>query len=73
MKGFDDAVTHRIELHRAAGLIMPFDARPIAMALNRMNADLIEHRLLALAMVAVPFHNVPRWFTSRTPVIAESN
>jgi AcrR family transcriptional regulator len=43
VKGFDDAVTHRIEQHQAAGLIKPFDARPVAMALNRMDAYLTIH------------------------------
>ena len=40
-KGFDDAVTNRIEQQQADGLIKPFDARPVAMALNRMDAYLI--------------------------------
>ena len=43
LKDFDDAATQRIEQHQAAGLIKPFDARPVAMALNRMNAYLIIH------------------------------
>jgi AcrR family transcriptional regulator len=43
VKDFDDAVTHRIEQHQAAGLIKPFDARPVAMALNRMDAYLVIH------------------------------
>ncbi len=43
VKDFDDAVTNRIEQQQAAGLIKPFDARPVAMALNRMNAYLIIH------------------------------
>ena len=43
VKDFDDAITHRIEKHQAAGLIKPFDARPVAMALNRMNIYLIIH------------------------------
>ena len=43
MKDFDDAVTHRIEQHQAAGLIKPFDARPVAIALNRMDAYLMIH------------------------------
>jgi hypothetical protein len=41
--GFDDAVTHRIEQQQAAGLIKPFDARPVAMALNRMDEHLVIH------------------------------
>ena len=43
LKDFDDAATQRIEQHQAAGLIKPFDARPVAMALNRMDAYLIIH------------------------------
>ena len=43
LKDFDDAVTNRIEQHQAAGLIKPFDARPVAMALNRMDAYLLIH------------------------------
>ena len=38
---FDDAVTTRIEQHQATGLIASFDARPVAMALNRMDASLL--------------------------------
>ena len=36
LKVFDDAVADQIEAHQAAGLIASFDARPIAIALNRM-------------------------------------
>ena len=43
VKDFDDAVTLRIEQQQAAGLIKPFDACPVAMALNRMDAYLIIH------------------------------
>ena len=43
VKDFDDAVTHRIEQQQADGLIKPFDARPVAMALNRMDAYLMIH------------------------------
>ena len=44
LKDFDDAVTDRIEQQQAAGLIKPFDARPVAIALNRMDAYLlIQH------------------------------
>jgi hypothetical protein len=43
VKDFDDAVTHRIEQQQATGLIKPFDARPVATALNRMDADLVSH------------------------------
>ena len=38
---FDDAVTERIQQHQDQGLIAPFDARPVAMALNRMDASLL--------------------------------
>ena len=38
---FDDAVTARIEQQQAAGLIPAFDARPVAVALNRMDASLL--------------------------------
>ena len=40
---FDDAVANRIEQHQAAGRIKPFDARSVAMALNRMDAALMIH------------------------------
>ena len=43
LKDFDDAVTQRIEQHQKAGLIQPFDAHPIAIALNRMDAYLLIH------------------------------
>ena len=43
LKDFDDAVTNRIEHHQALGLIKPFDARPVAIALNRMDAFLLIH------------------------------
>ena len=36
--GFDDAGCARIEADQAQGLIPDFDARPIAIALNRLNA-----------------------------------
>ena len=42
-KGFDDAVTHQIEHQQKAGLIKPFDARPVATALNRMNSEMVSH------------------------------
>jgi AcrR family transcriptional regulator len=41
--GFDDAVTHQIEHQQKAGLIKPFDARPVATALNRMNSEMVSH------------------------------
>ena len=34
---FDDAITSRIEADQAQGLISNFDARPVAIALNRLN------------------------------------
>ena len=37
---FDDAVTTRIEDHQQKGLIADFEARPVAIALNRMDASL---------------------------------
>jgi AcrR family transcriptional regulator len=43
LKDFDDAVTDRIEQQQAAGLIKPFEARPVAIALNRMDAYLMIH------------------------------
>ena len=36
---FDDAGTTRIEADQAQGLIAPFDARPVAFSLNRVNAS----------------------------------
>jgi hypothetical protein len=40
---FDDAVTTRIEADQEQGLIQTFDARPVAIALNRLDAyTLIE-------------------------------
>ena len=38
VKQFDDAVTTRIEADQAQGLIPDFDARPVAIALNRLDA-----------------------------------
>ena len=44
VKVFDDAVTTRIEQDQAAGVVSDFDARPVAIALNRMNVGtLIQH------------------------------
>lgn len=40
---FDDAVTAHIEQQQARGLIPEFDARPIAVALNRLDASLLIH------------------------------
>jgi len=42
-RDFDDAVTHQIEHQQAAGLIKPFDARPVATALNRMDSEMVSH------------------------------
>lgn len=42
-KGFDDAVTQQIEHQQKAGLIKPFDARPVATALNRMDSEMVSH------------------------------
>ena len=38
---FDDAVAARIEDHQQQGLIADFEARPVAIALNRMDASLL--------------------------------
>ena len=38
---FDDAVAARIEQQQKSGLIAAFDARPVAIALNRMDASLL--------------------------------
>jgi AcrR family transcriptional regulator len=38
VKQFDDAVTARIQSDQAQGLIPDFDARPVAIALNRLDA-----------------------------------
>jgi AcrR family transcriptional regulator len=40
---FDDAVSNRIMEHQAEGLIAKFDARPVAIALNRLDASLVIH------------------------------
>jgi AcrR family transcriptional regulator len=40
---FDDAVTANIETQQARGMISPFDARPVAVALNRMDASMLIH------------------------------
>ncbi len=42
-KDFDDAVTHQIEHQQKSGLIKPFDASPVAMALNRMDSEMVRH------------------------------
>ena len=38
VKQFDDAVTARIQADQAQGLIPDFEARPVAIALNRLDA-----------------------------------
>ena len=43
VKNFDDAVTARIELDQAAGLVPDFKARPVAVALNRMDIGIVVH------------------------------
>jgi len=40
---FDDAVAARIEQQQEAGLILAFEARPVAIALNRLDAALLIH------------------------------
>lgn len=40
---FDDAVTARIEKDQAAGLVPDFDARAVAIALNRMDVGTLIH------------------------------
>jgi AcrR family transcriptional regulator len=40
---FDNAVAVRIEQHQASGLIPTFDAHPVAVALNRLDASLLIH------------------------------
>ena len=41
LKNFDDAVAQRIEQQQATGLVPEFDAYPVAVALNRMDASLM--------------------------------
>jgi hypothetical protein len=40
---FDDAVTTRIEKDQVAGLVREFEARPVAIALNRMDVGTFVH------------------------------
>jgi len=40
---FDEAVATRIEQHQASGLIPAFDAPPVAVALNRLDASFLIH------------------------------
>ncbi|QJF50614.1 TetR/AcrR family transcriptional regulator [Roseobacter ponti] len=44
LRSFDDAVTARIQQDQAIGIIPPFDARPVAHALNRMDAAVLIAR-----------------------------
>ena len=39
---FDDVVCEQIEKHQKAGLIPEFDARPVAVALNRLDASMVS-------------------------------
>ncbi len=41
LAAFDDAVAARIEQHQQKGLIPAFDARPAAIALNRLDASML--------------------------------
>ena len=43
LTAFDDAVGERIEQHQAEGFIPKFDALPVAIALNRLDASLVIH------------------------------
>lgn len=43
VKVFDDTVTARIEQDQAAGLTPDFEARPVAIALNRMDIGILIH------------------------------
>ena len=43
VQAFDNAVTARIEQDQAAGLAEQFDARPVAVALNRMDVGVLIH------------------------------
>jgi AcrR family transcriptional regulator len=38
---FDEAVTRQIERHQAKGLILPFDARPVAVSLNQLDVAML--------------------------------
>ena len=44
LNGFDDAVAARIEQQQAAGYVAQFPARPVAVALNRLDAGLLIER-----------------------------
>lgn len=43
MESFDNTVTERIEGDQAQGLIPDFEARPVAVALNRLDASTLIH------------------------------
>lgn len=43
LEGFDDAACARIEADQEQGLISEFDARPVAVALNRLDASMLIH------------------------------
>ena len=43
MKQFDDAVCDRIEAQQAKGLVPMFEARPMAVALNRLDVSMLTH------------------------------
>ena len=43
MESFDNTVTERIEGDQAQGLIPDFEARPVAVALNRLDASALIH------------------------------
>lgn len=43
LEGFDDAACARIESDQKQGLIPDFDARPVAVALNRLDASMLNH------------------------------
>ena len=43
MESFDNTVTERIECDQAQGLIPDFEARPVAVALNRLDASALIH------------------------------
>ena len=43
VQAFDDAVTARIEQDQAAGMVEQFEARPVAVALNRMDVGVLIH------------------------------
>jgi len=78
---FDDAVSERIAADQELGLIEPFDPRPIATALNRVDASLYvrafgqrprsrpEPVLDAIARVWISTLYGQQWATSRTSTL----